>query len=207
MNKKIKKALKVDSIFVFFLIFLMFALSIGSIVYIIKYTQLNPEEFELKIIEEGIEEDISKGSYGLFISGELYSKVNYNEYARKSISDGKTNEKMCLLIDCVHRAAYYILLGIVFMFIYLIMKNIIKEGRPFSKTNILFLRIVAILVMLTSIIPGVIKSLMTFFIFLNPEISSEYINFLGLILGVLIGILSNIFKHGSEIQEDIDNIA
>lgn len=92
-----------------------------------------------------------------------------------------------------------------------------KKGKPFSKSVIIKLRIMAVLLMIVGCVPnlmlvpnGPVEEMTDLF---TEEISSMRVvyfgtqNLLVILLGVIIGIISEVFVYGGKLQEDNDLIA
>ncbi len=91
-------------------------------------------------------------------------------------------------------------------FLSLILLEIRKTGKPFSKKIITKLRVMAIILFGGGLIP----SYMTSSISENESLVSatfDMQNVLIIALGVIIGIISEIFVYGLSLQEDNDSIA
>ena len=89
----------------------------------------------------------------------------------------------------------------------LIFLDLRKNGKPFSKAIILKMRILSVLIMIGAFLPNIFAGLSTLsngntmVIGLNPK------TLLIAMLGVIIGILSEVFVYGYELQDDMDLIA
>jgi hypothetical protein len=118
--------------------------------------------------------------------------------------NGNTNIKMCVIAQEVGTLVKIIFMGIIFNFAYLILDNIFE---PFSKKNIMRLRIMAVLTMLLALMPEIIMNTIKMIFFYNMNIRFSSINFFVMITGVLLGIISEVFKYGPELQEEIEQIA
>lgn len=198
---KIKKGIKADSIFIFIVILILTVLTIVSVVDVIRYSLKDSSAFEMKL-----DKVMNTENYCLFIDGENYAAVDYNEYANTDES-GNTNEKMCLIIDSTGHAVSSIMMAVLFLIAYFMMQNIVKDGKPFSRKNINRLRIMSVTTMLAALIPGCVKMTMTFVVFLNVTVQFSQVSFLVMILGLLLGVISEVFRYGYELQEDLDQIA
>ena len=198
---KIKKGIKADSIFIFIVILILTVLTFISVADVIRYSQKDSGAFEMKL-----DKVMDRENYCLFIDGENYTTVDYNEYANTD-AGGNTNEKMCLIIDSTGRAVSSIMMAVLFLFAYFMMQNIVKDGKPFSRKNINRLRIMAVITMLAALIPGSVEMLMTFAVFSNAIVQLPQVTILVLVLGVLLGVISEVFRYGYELQEDLDQIA
>lgn len=90
-----------------------------------------------------------------------------------------------------------------------ILNEIHKTGKPFSKKIIIKLQIMAVLLIVLGVLPDMVIMIVGF---VGPASAFtvnlfEYDNVLPMVFGVCIGLVSEIFKYGYEIQEDIDQIA
>lgn len=93
-----------------------------------------------------------------------------------------------------------------------ILLEVHRNGKPFSKRIINELRILAVFVIIGGIVPDVVT------IFINDAVrgTSSYMgvetilnakNIIVSVIGVVIGIVSEIFVYGYELQDDMDSIA
>lgn len=203
MNNKLDKFSKKinrDSIIIYLAIFTMIGVMAFPIINIINYAGKDPVNFEVKIAkEEGFD-----GSYCLYIDGKMYELVDYNDY-NKLDRNGYKNVKMCLIIEEIGMAIKSFMILILFLIAYQIMRNIVKEGMPFTEKNIKKLRMAAIITILNAIIPGCLKTMITMLFFTNSNAHLSQTNILVVILGVLIGAVSEIFKYGYELQNNISS--
>ena len=107
---------------------------------------------------------------------------------------------------------YAISFGIIEIILGLILLEVHKLGKPFSKRIINGLRALAVWVMITGIMPDMLAPII-------DQAGTGYIELPGLdvllsahnlvivALGVVIGVISEIFVYGYELQEDNDLIA
>ncbi len=92
----------------------------------------------------------------------------------------------------------------------LILGEIHKTGRPFSKKIIKNLRAMAFILIFASIIPNTVSSIVCGFFdadALSFSLGFESINLVVMISGVVVGLFSEIFNYGFELQENMDSIA
>lgn len=92
----------------------------------------------------------------------------------------------------------------------LILSEIHKTGRPFSKKIINKLRTIAFVLIFASIIPNTVSSMVCDFLdadALSFSLSFETINLAIMVFGVVVGLFSEIFNYGFELQENMDSIA
>lgn len=106
---------------------------------------------------------------------------------------------------------YEIILA-VFLFMIIQLKGIIKFVRnkqPFSKTCIKYIQYLAYGIIIYSLIDGVLGSILDFLFVRTFQLSEQEITFqfdFGLVIpGLLILLLSNIFKYGAYLQEEYDS--
>lgn len=200
-NKKPTIIAKGDSIFIFIIICLMLAIAANAVIEIIQHTNKDTSAFEVKMVE-----DNWGGKYCLFIEGENYMPVNYNVYMYVD-ENGDTNPKMCLIIHELGIAVNAVMMGFIFLLSYFVLKNSIEQGTPFIKKNVTILRIIAVMTMLVAIIPECIKMITMLVVFNKGTVNFTQVNFFVLIVGVLIGVISEIFHYGYKLQEEMDQIA
>ncbi|MBQ8961420.1 MAG: hypothetical protein IJ071_09480 [Ruminococcus sp.] len=103
-------------------------------------------------------------------------------------------------------AVYSIALAAEVLLLCLILIHVRIKGTPFTKTVIWILRIMAVILFLTGCMPS--------FVEVSSDPSSFAVsttfgfqNFLVFGLGAVIGVISEIFVYGRELQEDNDLIA
>lgn len=110
-------------------------------------------------------------------------------------------------LDTLSGAAGAFTICLSFVIISLILVEIKKTGKPFTKSIIWKLRILAIWIMFGAFLPD-LTTLTAEFILRNTfEIIINTKNLFTCLLGVVIGILSEIFVYGYELQDDVDLIA
>ena len=110
-------------------------------------------------------------------------------------------------LDMLKGSVQGLVMSIAFVIISLIMFEIMKHGKPFSKRIIVKLRVLGIWVMISAYLPDAIPCFVEFVRnnegYFFPEISHVFVSF----LGILLVIISEIFYYGYELQEDMDSIA
>jgi ABC-type sugar transport system permease subunit len=198
--RKIEKKVKGDRFFINLVLIIMIAMASSTVINIIKYSLKNPESFEVKFVND----ENFKGLYCLFIDGENFKIVDYNDYLSSVDENGNTNIKMCVIIQEIGTLIRTIIMSIIFYFAYLILDNIME---PFSNKNIKRFRFMAVLTMLLAILPAFFMIFIKSIYFSNINIKLSYNNFFILMMGILLGIISEIFKYGHELQEEIEQIA
>ncbi len=88
----------------------------------------------------------------------------------------------------------------------LILLEIRKTGKPFSKKIITKLRAMAVILFVGGLIPSCVTSAVSESV-VNVKFSFDMRNILTIGIGVIIGILSEVFVYGLGLQEDNDSIA
>ncbi|NLZ48092.1 MAG: hypothetical protein GX895_04760 [Clostridiales bacterium] len=197
---KLKKGVKTDGIITLIIVLIMLASSVASLVDIIKLSNKNSQAFEVKILNDGKD----KGNYCLFIDGENQGPVDYNEYLAYVDSNGNINVKICHIAAGIAVLIRRLFMAVIFYFAYLILKNIFK---PFCKNNIRTLRIMSLLTLLLSCVPALVEDVIKAVTFGNTTIVFSQMDFFAFMMAVLLGIISEVFKYGNYLQEEIEQIA
>ncbi|MCR4651097.1 MAG: DUF2975 domain-containing protein [Lachnospiraceae bacterium] len=90
----------------------------------------------------------------------------------------------------------------------LVLSSIRNTGRPFTKENVMKFRVMAILLIVCSVSRILVASIAGFF---DPQatfqLTFELSDFVYGVAGVIVGIISEIFYYGHELQEELDSIA
>lgn len=111
------------------------------------------------------------------------------------------------LLNCTYAAFMFLIMLITG----LLLLQIHRNGQPFSKKTVNMLRILAVTVMLCGVFPDVIVSIANAVHNNSAMIHVSFLlegkNFAIMGTGLAIGIISEIFIYGYELQEDNDSIA
>lgn len=202
--KLLQKKLKVDTI-ILWIVCILFAISILSdSEKIIEYSQMNSSSFEVKIAPTDTVNNTN--NYYLHIDGEQYYPVDYNNYCRLD-DTGNTNVKANLIMDHVSRIVRSVLIEVIFILLYTMLLQVKNGFTPFSRYCVSILRTVAIFSFLLALLPAIADIVGSMLIFRYITINFSSLNFYIVSIGVVFGILSEIFKFGCELQEDINQIA
>ena len=133
----------------------------------------------------------------------IYSKSNllivmYN-YARDKVEE---------MAETAGDLLGYVLVFFILVLLGVMLVQIMKKGKPFSKSNIIKLRIIAGLTFCCGLLPAMLVAFImvvctdkTFFVL--HEVHEICLMFLGSALFVI----SEIFYYGNELQDDVDLIA
>ncbi|MFA9464669.1 MAG: hypothetical protein ACERKN_10315 [Velocimicrobium sp.] len=207
MNTNIKllqKKLKVDTI-ILWIICILFAMAIiSNMGKIIEYSKMTKSSFEVKIAPTDTVNNTN--NYYLYIEGEQYYPVNYNNYCRLD-NTGNTNVLANIIMDNVNGIVRNVLMEIIFILLYFMLSQVKNGLTPFSRKCVSILRGVAIFSFLLAVVPKIVDIVGSMIIFQYITIDFSSLNFYILSISVIFGILSEIFKFGCELQEDLDQIA
>lgn len=202
--KLLQKKIKVDTT-ILWIVCILFAISIsGGIGSIIEYSQMNSSSFEVKLAPTDTVNNTN--NYYLYIDDEQYYPVDYNIYGRLDEA-GNTNVKSNIILEKVNRIIRSVLMEIIFILLYKILSQVKKGSMPFSKNSVSLLRKVAIFSFLLALLPEIADIVGSIVIFQYITIDFSSLNFYIISIGVVFGILSEIFSFGFELQEELDQIA
>jgi hypothetical protein len=107
----------------------------------------------------------------------------------------------------VRRGIHSVFSAIALILLYLGLNRIAATGKPFDSKMIGLLRAIAVTIMIGGFLPPFVEG------FINITQGKEFVLMFGDIdifipmAGVIVGILSEIFAYGNELQEDNDLIA
>ena len=104
---------------------------------------------------------------------------------------------------------FYIILFIVLILMNKILREIRNTGKPFSKSIIKSLDLMAGLVMLAGVLPEAVSLLAGIVdkTVLEKGFTFDGDNIFPIIIGFVIAFIAQIFKYGYELQSDMDQIA
>jgi len=202
--KLLQKKLKVDTIILCIICILFAMLIFSNIGTIMKYSQMSSSSFEVKLGPNDMAHNTN--NYYLYIDGVQTDTVDYNNYSRLD-DRGNTNVKANIIMDHVNEIVKSILIEIIFIFLYIMLSRVKKGLTPFSVNNVTILRIVAFLSFFLALLPVFIDMYSSMFIFQYASGRYSSLNFYIIAIGVVFGIISEIFKYGCELQKDINEIA
>lgn len=99
-------------------------------------------------------------------------------------------------------------LSVIFLLTGLIFLDIRKNGKPFAKSVINKMRAIAICVMCSGIVPEIVGSIARGAATDHYELMIDDRHVISMMLiGVIIGIFSELFVYGHSLQDDMDQIA
>lgn len=84
----------------------------------------------------------------------------------------------------------------------------VRKGiTPFSMRNVFKLRAIAVLSFFVALLPVAINAISSIILFKYLTFEFSSLNFYIISIGIVFGIISEIFKYGSNLQEEMDQIA
>ena len=115
----------------------------------------------------------------------------------------------------ITRAGYAIFSVVILGIFSWIMMDVKKKGSPFVDSVVIKLTAIAIIVMFAAVVPELVTETFKFVENVSQDKSSEMLFEISfgsktvfiMWLGIIIGVLSAIFKYGVKLQEDNDSIA
>ena len=105
------------------------------------------------------------------------------------------------------RGVQSLIMAIPLLLIYFIIRRTGATGKPFDDKNIRDLRIISIIVIIGGILPMAVESFVGVIIYDSVSVEIELFDLFIPLTGVIIGIISEIFVYGRDLQEDNDLIA
>lgn len=201
--KSLQKRIKVDTIILGIFCILCSLAILIHIDQINQYYHMENSSFSVKL---GPTDTINKTyNYYLYIDGKQYYPVDYNNYGRLD-EKGKMNIKANIIIDNLNGIVESILVEIIFILLYGMLSKVRKGITPFSMNNVFRLRTIAILSFFVVLLPVGVNIVSSIVVFQYVTFEFSSLNFYILSIGVMFGIISEIFKYGCVLQQDIDHI-
>ena len=110
-------------------------------------------------------------------------------------------------ITLLKRGIQAIVMMLPLLIVYLILKRIEKTGKPFDEKIVKMLRILALMIIIAGVLPAFVETFANLVRFETFTVEFNGFDLFIPLLGVIIGIISEIFVYGKELQEDSDLIA
>ena len=201
--QKLKNGMRVDTIITLAMCIILGIFALANIVETIVCITKDASVFQIELSDTGVNQS---REYRLYIEGEEYGVVDYNNYGLYDW-DGNTNYKAVTVISKIKETINCLIVESILILLYLILSTVKKGNSPFTKKSVVILRIIAglcIALALLSPVIGMVGSFVTFGYY-TGKISS--MNLYILIMGVVFGLIGEIFKYGIMLQEDSDSIA
>jgi len=165
---------------------------------------MNADRFEIREVD--VSDSSSPEEIGLYIDGEL-SSLGDESIARSITTPDYTNPKYPFVINKVIEAIRLIFMGLILSVVYAIFCTIQSGSTPFSKKCVNYLRVVALLTILLGVVPSTAHIILNFIIYNASYVQINPVQLFIVLLGVVIGMISEIYRYGTALQDDIDSIA
>lgn len=201
---KVQKRVKIDTIAILVIVILLVVMAGSSVAQAVIQGTRERDSFEVRLTYDN---NMSTSYYMLYINGEANSIVDYNEYNRMDSESDILNPQAALVIENIVRAVQCLLGAAVFFMIYLIFAQIRQQTSPFTKKNVSYLRVAAVLTMLLGLLPGAVKLFISIIAYNSTYVPFAVGSLLTIMIGVVLGMISEIFRYGCALQEDLDQIA
>lgn len=202
--KSLQKGLRADTIFLCVICIICGAAFLLKVWNIVNYSMKNDSAFEVRLLEDDTLSDVKE--YWLYVDGEEVCPVDYNKFFRLDYN-GNTDYKYNAIIGEIKSMLSCLIIEIIFVLLYQIMA-IVKRGKsPFVMKAVMILRVMAVMSILLAVLPPIVEMVVSFTRFTPVIAWSSAINFYVLAVGIMFGILSEIFKYGCMLQSDMDQIA
>ncbi len=202
--KSVQKGIKADTIFLGCISIIFLVIIFVRVCHVVEYSSKDKSDFVVKLADTDTVNHTQ--NYYLFVDGEQWYPVNYNVYCKLD-GTGNTNVKVNLILREINGILKCIIMEIIFLYIYKMLSDIRTGHSPFVKKSVRTLRIVAVLSMLLAVLPVAVESIGSMAAFQYIDIRFSSVNFYVLAIGVIFGIMSEIFKYGCVLQEDMNQIA
>ena len=201
--QKLKNGMRVDTIITLAICIILGIFALANIVETVVCITKDASVFQIELSDTGVNQS---REYRLYIEGKEYGVVDYNNYGLYDW-DGNTNYKAVTIISKIKETINCLIVESILILLYLILLTVKKGNSPFTKKSVVMLRIMAglcIALALLSPVIGMVGSFVTFGYYAG-KISA--MNLYILIMGVVFGLIGEIFKYGIMLQEDSDSIA
>ena len=195
-SKDLSIRMKGDSKMVRLLMLLMMVLVIGKCFSIGRMMQKAPSDFTVTQKE---------GKYVLFIEKEEKKEINYNDYATKDEA-GNTNYRMSYIRELVTSGMTELCLCAFLILCTLFFQNVVRSGRPFEHRNTRYLQIMACILVLTPFAVGVARMFVDMAVFSKTQFTLTASRSAYFIIGATLGVISEVFHYGEQLQTDVDQI-
>lgn len=202
--EKVKKRLGGDLIFITILMFMFFSLSAHSLYNVISHCIKSEERYEIGLAEHGDEK-----YYAIFIDDREYDRVDYNDFCNYEEDVLSRFARTRCISDNIQKTVRCIFMGAVVMCIIMIFSQIRHGRTPFQKKSIVCLRVAGILIICEELVAfsaqliTEIVSLPTMYFYSKITPTAIFI----IVIGVVMLMISEIFRYGCALQEDSDSIA
>ena len=160
--------------------------------------------YELRYEESEIYPQEGK-QYTMYVDGRFYGRVDHNKFCLQD-EDGNTDYRYCVLMEDATRFTY-VLIFAAMMFCVLGIARESVETTPFTAHNIKLVKVISIFQLSLCVLPGLVRSLMSFLRFNYSSSTFDEKSIYMLVIGAIIAMIAVVFERGLTLQEDMDSIA
>lgn len=204
--KRLKGTLKTEQYVLMGFGMIFWICILSQIMDIVEMAKKSPSAFT--VVQEQEENLVnSQQYYRLYIDGECYGDVDYNTFFRVD-SDGNTDFRYNVILQkTVSCVRILIIEGIFLTLISALVLITSGNEAPFTIKIVRRLRVMACLNIALAVLPGLVNIMMSMirYEYFSGRFSEQF--FYILAIGVTFGIISEIFRYGYVLQEDMDQIA
>lgn len=143
--------------------------------------------------------------YTMYVDGRFYGRVDQNKFCFQDEA-GNTDYRYCVLMEDATRLTYVLIFAAMMLCVLGIARESV-ETTPFTAHNIKLVKVISILQLSLCILPGMVRSVMSFLRFNYSSSTLDEKSIYMLVIGLIIGMLAIVFERGLTIQEDMDSIA
>ncbi|MBQ2800321.1 MAG: DUF2975 domain-containing protein [Lachnospiraceae bacterium] len=201
--QKLKNGMRVDTIITLAICIILGIFALANIVETVVCITKDASVFQIELSDTGANQS---QEYRLYIEGKEYGVVDYNNYGLYDW-DGNTNYKAVTIISKIKETINCLIVESILILLYLILLTVKKGNSPFTKKSVVMLRIMAGLCIALALLSPVIGMVGSFVTFGHYAGKISAMNLYILIMGVVFGLIGEIFKYGIMLQEDSDSIA
>ena len=201
--KKLEKSINLDTIMILIFAILLSFSTIANIISIVKYACKDKSAFEVVLQDTDVNHS---QEYCLFIDGEEYGTIDYNEYAIYTF-DGENDYKTATILDRFRYACDGFLLSAIMLLLFCFFLTAQKKQGPFIRQSVTILRVIGglcVALALISPLVTLIVRLVTYG-YANGSITPQ--NFFVFLIGLIFFMIAELFKYGVALQEDSNLIA
>jgi len=175
-----------------------------SLMDLVKLIKTESSAYELRYESD---EDYKQAGkvYTLYVDGKFSGYVDQNEYCMLD-ENGNTDYKYCTLMDYASRFTYMLILSAMLYLVLIIAKNTL-DNSPFNRENIKIVKAISIMQLLLGILPGMVRTIMSFirFDYSSTVLDEKWLYMV--IIAFVIGTIAVVFEKGLVLKEDMDSIA
>ena len=201
--KKMKNTLKSDTIAILVFAIIFGIIAILNIISLAVHLTKDKSAFEITLKEDDVN---NSQEYYLYIDGEEYATIDYNDYALYTF-DGKNDYKTAAILEQFQFVCGSLLLSVITILLYRFFLTAMKEQGPFVKQSIITLRIISGLCFALALLPSLVTVIVRFVTYGQAECRIEPQNVFTFIISGVFFMISELFQYGVALQEDSNLIA